>query len=241
MGYVFHGINPGVKPGTPWPDKRRQAYEARKIARIAQVFATGIPAPDPVLALGKLQIPWAGHIPIGRILGVVYIYALSDPYTNVVRYVGKTLEPRRRFSLHLSKARKAGKLRYSSTWIKSVLLSGAFPKFILLEVTTDTEWPNRERFWIAKYKSLAEVAGVNLTNLTDGGESNTGHRPTLESRQRMSEAQKRKPLPLASVREKISKSKIGHTVSVETRKIISQKLRGKSWSQARREAENRVV
>jgi len=90
----------------------------------------------------------------------VKIYALIDPQTNEVRYIGKTIQTlKKRLTQHLCD----GNNTYKTNWIKKLKTNGLKPKIELIELVDDSEWVIREQYWISKYN--------NLTNLTDGGES----------------------------------------------------------------------
>ena len=94
-----------------------------------------------------------------------------------------------------------------------------------------------------------------LINLTDGGEGVSGRIVTQDERDRISNTKKGKPLPQAFIEKrqilnasrkgvkrtsevnlKVSNSKIGHLVDKETRSKISKTLKGKPWTEARRNA-----
>lgn len=90
----------------------------------------------------------------------VAIYALCCPLTGEVRYVGKTCGSlERRLRGHISEATRYPHL-HKSRWIRS-LGSGARPEIRLLELVTDENWQERERYWIRQFQ--------NLTNSADGG------------------------------------------------------------------------
>src|SRR5579859_1651924 len=111
-----------------------------------------------------------------------YVYALIDPRTSELRYVGITCQrPNVRYGHHLSMARN-GDHSYRSRWIREVLADGEKPVIVLLEETADR---SRECYWIEQYRS----EGARLTNLTDGGEGTPGYRFTPEQRARMSVSQ----------------------------------------------------
>lgn len=117
------------------------------------------------------------------------IYALIDPLTSHIRYVGKTRSKlSKRLGDHVSKARQ-NKNTHVYAWIRSLLIKGSSPEIIPLEITED--WQEAEQFWIAYRRMI----GCNLTNHTVGGE--TSPVMTNEVRQKISKAQlgkKRKPL-----------------------------------------------
>lgn len=134
-----------------------------------------------------------------------YIYVLVDPRTAEIRYVGVTVKVLAyRRSQHISTA-KAGDKRHVSNWIRTLLSTGREPVILCVEVTKDR---SRENYWIAHYRA----AGLDLTNLTDGGDGVLGLIPTPASRQKMSLAQ------------------TGRTASNETREKRRQALLGRVFS-----------
>ena len=95
-----------------------------------------------------------------------YIYALVDPITTEIRYVGKADQPQRRLRYkHLSKS-ELNVDTPKSRWIKGLLANKKFPKLKILEKVRKEIWQDREVYWIAYYKGK----GADLTNSTDGGE-----------------------------------------------------------------------
>lgn len=98
----------------------------------------------------------------------IFIYGLKDPLTNDIRYVGKTIGLNRRYNAHIanSKIRKV----HSSLWIKSLMNKGVKPELVLIETVNEENWIEREKYWISFYRKL-----YDLTNITDGGESNTNY------------------------------------------------------------------
>lgn len=75
------------------------------------------------------------------------IYALSDPVTGEIRYVGKTTRPKGRFLAHLN-GHSAPQVR---DWILSLRAGGQTPTVTILEHVTDgTKVTDRERWWIAE-------------------------------------------------------------------------------------------
>jgi hypothetical protein len=110
------------------------------------------------------------------------IYTLSDPRTEEVRYVGKTVTSLpQRFSIHLATSRSKVRGRsHTAAWIRSLEADGVRPVIRQIDIAGD-DWVECERRWIAKFRA----DGADLTNHTDGGEGMAGYRPnpaTLEKR-----------------------------------------------------------
>src|ERR1039457_6715431 len=97
-----------------------------------------------------------------------FVYALCDPRTEEVRYVGQTGGTvEHRLNEHLWNAQKGVRL-YLYNWVRSLKQPPTY--FILEECGTREELNDAERFWIDWYRRL----GVRLTNLTDGGDGFLG-------------------------------------------------------------------
>lgn len=95
----------------------------------------------------------------------VFIYGLKDPESGVIRYVGKTKNLKGRFWRHLHDNVKTHK----GCWLNSLKRKDLVPTLEILENCLESEWVEREKFWIKHYKDL----GNNLTNATEGGEGGT--------------------------------------------------------------------
>jgi hypothetical protein len=96
-----------------------------------------------------------------------YIYILQEPDTLLVRYVGKSNNPKRRLQHHLSNKDKNNS--HSNNWIKSLKLKGLIPIMTVID-ETDKDWRLLEMYWIEQFKAW----GFNLTNCTNGGEGAYG-------------------------------------------------------------------
>ena len=126
---------------------------------------------------------------------MIYIYTLSHPITNEVRYVGKTINIKRRYKQHLYDKRGTHK----ASWVKSLRKDGLKPILNILEECTDN-WQEREIHWISQYD--------NLTNHSIGGGGVDYSRTTSEeTREKMRQAQLGKTLT------EEHKRKIGSSVS----------------------------
>ncbi|GAC1700037.1 MAG: hypothetical protein NVS9B4_00670 [Candidatus Acidiferrum sp.] len=111
------------------------------------------------------------------------IYALHDPVTLELRYIGKTsgtLE--KRLAAHLRDAQNTSTLRcstYRLTWLRSL---SAPPVIVPLLITSHEFSVDMERAVIQHFRKL----GYRLTNKTGGGEGKPGWVPPAEYREAMS-------------------------------------------------------
>jgi len=114
------------------------------------------------------------------------IYALADPKTEEIRYVGQTTRsPRTRLGEHLAVAQKplrrgAGSQRRLRAWLRSLQEK---PLLIVLEETTDLD--DAEQRWIAQLRG----DGARLCNMTEGGDGFRGL--TDEGRRKQEEGRRR--------------------------------------------------
>jgi hypothetical protein len=100
--------------------------------------------------------------------GPVKIYTLSDPHTEEIRYVGKTVETlNKRLSKHTSNIKNLNEKNHRAFWIKSLVQKGLKPIIRLIEEVPFEIWEEREKYWIKYYRDL----GLNLVNSTDGGDT----------------------------------------------------------------------
>lgn len=157
-----------------------------------------------------------------------FIYALCEPDTGAVRYVGKANNPRHRLWEHYKERRHTHK----KCWIASLKRRGLRPRLELLLEVDRSEW----EFWEREMIALFQVGG-RLVNIAPGGESGVGgnnrgkpahkntkaallkasigRKPSDETRKKMSEAAKNRPSPMAGrkhseeTKQKISASRIG--------------------------------
>ena len=92
-----------------------------------------------------------------------YIYTLSDPITNEIRYVGKSDNPINRLKEHIRKA------KYSHThknhWILSLIKNNQIPILETIDIININECGFWEQYWIDMFKTW----GFNLTNIALGG------------------------------------------------------------------------
>lgn len=124
-----------------------------------------------------------------------FIYALKDPTTGLVRYIGKADRPDRRLSVHLASKEKG----HRTNWIKSLVDRGLRPELEIVDEVPFEEWPMWEIAYIENFREL----GYPLTNLTVGGEGSLC--PSPETRKKLTEKLLGR-IPTSCHREKTSKS-----------------------------------
>jgi hypothetical protein len=122
-----------------------------------------------------------------------YIYALVDPITGFVRYVGKSHNPKERLIDHV----RPGSLKaetFKNRWLRKILKAGKKPTLILLEKVSNSEWQDAERKWIAYYRTIPGYP--RLTNVMDGGEgAQKGTKASEETKRKQSIVRTGKKMP----------------------------------------------
>jgi len=113
-----------------------------------------------------------------------YIYALCEPETEVIRYIGQTRQTlKQRYKNHISSS-KTEKL-YKAYWIKKLLSNGEKPTLMVLDIlyVDNISKENQlfidkwEYFYIQKYKKLTrltndrEIEGFRKTKRETRGNS----------------------------------------------------------------------
>lgn len=138
------------------------------------------------------------------------LYALIDPRTGLLRYIGKTqLDLKSRLRAHIGDAKRRSNRR--ANWIKAVLKAGLKPEIELLDEADDGCAVEQAMIGIAR--SL----GCNLVNGTDGGEGVPGRKHSAETKAKIGAGNR-------------GKSKSGWKQSPEARAKISAGNKGKPKS-----------
>src|SRR5688572_13966194 len=144
------------------------------------------------------------------------IYALVDPISNEIRYIG--------FTIHSLECRLKGHLKYAelvnchrSRWIWQLLKRGLKPSVILVQEVPIEAWSRAERYWISYFRSL----DCPLTNETNGGEGVTGVKLSAETKAKIADATRRQ---MADPRQRAMVSAVhkGKTLQPHQIAIISK-------------------
>jgi group I intron endonuclease len=93
----------------------------------------------------------------------VFIYALIDPTTNEMHYIGKSKHPKRRLTDHMSLSQPQNEALIG--WLRTLKESGLRPTLQILEEVPSDQWQDRECYWIAYYREH----NAPLTNIDAGG------------------------------------------------------------------------
>ena len=118
------------------------------------------------------------------------IYALIDPRTNEIRYIGKTIfASSRRLKQHTS-ASNRNKNNHRSHWLNSMHNDSVIPEIVeLCYPETMNELNETEKFLIAFGREI----GLPLTNTTIGGDGAAGFKRPPATIEKMKIAQRNAP------------------------------------------------
>lgn len=154
------------------------------------------------------------------------IYALRDPQSNEIRYVGKTVRTaHRRLRRHLAESYLQQSSTHKNRWLRSLLKLGLEPIIeILQECSSLSELAEAERDHIARLR----CAGVRLTNATDGGDGVGGWHHSLASREKIRQALTGKP-KTADHRRNSALGHIGRKATAATRAKLSHERKQRGY------------
>lgn len=153
-----------------------------------------------------------------------YIYALKDPITFEIRYIGKSDNPIKRLRKHIifTKA-NPNCYNHKTNWIRQIISTNSIPIIEIIDEVNIVDW----MFWESHYISLYKSWGFNLVNSTlggDGGATRNGRKNSVEHCLKMSLSQKGRKLT-EEHRKKIAEAaksrKKRAPLSEETKKKMS--------------------
>lgn len=142
------------------------------------------------------------------------IYALCDPTTLEIRYIGKAINPAKRLCEHVSDT-KRGRRTHCARWVRSV----GRPIMLRLAVVPDDYGAEMEIRTIAQF----QARGYRLTNLTEGGEGHLGWVPPPETRAKIRAAL----LGRTDSPETRANKRAAHRNPVDTSVLASYGFRGR--------------
>lgn len=115
---------------------------------------------------------------MNRNINNYYVYTHIDPRTNEIRYVGKGNRDR-------AYRINSGRSGHHKNWLKQLKLLDLRPIILILEKDLEEKQALlREKELILEYRNK----GLKLTNLTDGGDGMSGHKPSEETKRKISES-----------------------------------------------------
>ncbi len=155
---------------------------------------------------------------------VAFIYAITHS-DGRVRYIGQSVNPKKRFTWHKCCARggwgsKSNARLYNL--LKAMLRDGDEPGMFIVETTITDRSNIREVYWIKYYKTM----GAELVNHTQGGGGTWGFKHSPETKLKIGKAHKGK-LVRVETRERLSIARTGTTASEETKLKQAEANRGR--------------
>jgi len=142
------------------------------------------------------------------------IYALQDPITMEIRYVGKSSSGLKRPTFHLKRYYYESKKMYDYPiyrWIrKNISLYGLLPKIIILQQFENIniqDLNSCEKYWISYFSDM------KLLNCTIGGDGCVGYRYTDKQKKNLSNIRKGKKLT--------EETKIKYRISIQKARDIA--------------------
>lgn len=139
------------KPERPKPEKQKRKKRKPKPAPPIAAKANPVAAPPKKLTIDNLS--WE-------------IYALIDPRTGTVHYVGATMNLRLRFRSHCDTSKHEGSRK--TEWVRDLKACGLLPEVLVLQSGKGVgNAADAERKWIKHFRGLQPA----LTNVMNGGYS----------------------------------------------------------------------
>jgi len=113
----------------------------------------------------------------------IYIYTLSDPATNIIKYVGKSKNPKNRLQRHMSNDSLNQSRTSKNKWLLYLKNNNLMPIINIIDIGNHENINDLEKYWISKLKN----DGIKLKNETIGGDGFdwSGRKHKIESIEKM--------------------------------------------------------
>jgi hypothetical protein len=98
-----------------------------------------------------------------------FIYTLSDPISNEIKYIGKTKNLKNRLWSHMSPCNLKRSWTSKNKWLRYLKNNGLKPIMEVLDEGDENNIDDLEIYWIAQFKAW----GFKLKNETNGGQNPT--------------------------------------------------------------------
>lgn len=149
------------------------------------------------------------------------IYALQDPQTFEIRYIGKSANGLHRPKAHIQPSYLSKDNTHKGRWLKQLLNKGFKPIIKVVQYLNNiSELTQAEIYWIDYFQKQ----GCPLTNSTKGGIGSPGFKHTEKSKQKISEAikeyRKYNPMPKGE-----DNSRFGCKRTKHEKELISERTR----------------
>lgn len=173
--------------------------------------------------------------------GSWYLYGLEDPRTGIIRYVGQTVQPRRRFQAYLA-GNGAKHSERLMGWLAALQRLCLAPNVHIVGIyPSQDEADENERDWIADLR--AAYGKHQILNICDGGAGvpEKGRMFSEEHRKRLSEAAKRRVYSPEDCEQNRQKALKAWSDPAFRRRVVQRQNEGKKMSQAFRDARRDVA
>ncbi len=115
-----------------------------------------------------------------------FIYALVDPRNNRVRYIGKSDDPQKRLLEHYKETISKNHNPYMTRWLNKLSRMSLEPEVMVVDEVPKHCWPKYEKAWIRSMKAAYGKQIINIHEGGTGGDTMSGRKHSLETRQKMS-------------------------------------------------------
>lgn len=149
------------------------------------------------------------------------IYALQDPQTFEIRYIGKSANGLHRPKAHVQPSYLSKDDTYKGRWIKQLLNNGFKPVIKVIQyLNNPLECIQAEIYWIDYF----EKQGCPLTNSTKGGIGSLGYFKSDKTKKKMSIARKKylKKHPMPTGKDH---NRYGVKRTQEEKRLISERTK----------------